>query len=140
MKLPPLSLSVWSLAVAFEARLQRELAPLGLSVAGFRLVGELMGAPDGLRTGELAQRLGVKPPSGTTLVARLVEAGVVTVADAPGDARGTRVRLAKDAPLGEGVQVLERIEKSLAKGLTRGQRHELAGALSAMASRLGSAS
>jgi DNA-binding MarR family transcriptional regulator len=137
MRPPPLSFAVWSLAVAFEARLQQELAPLGLSLAGFRLVGELLHAPEGLRTGELARRLGVKPPSVTTQVARLVEAGVVTLADAPGDARGTRVRLAKNAPLHEGLGVLERLDKRLGRGLSAAQRKALEATLHTMVSQLG---
>lgn len=132
LKLPGLATSVWTLAVAFEARLARELEPLDLSVAGLRLVGELLTAPDGLRTKELATRLGVKPPSVTTMVSRLVDAGVVTVEEDPADARGTRVCLAKNAPLQDGVEALRRLEKRLTKGLTAPRRRAVEVALATL--------
>lgn len=119
-----LSVRVWALAVAFEAQLAAELEPLGLSVSGFRLVGELTRAPEGLRTGELARRLGVKPPSVTTLVARLIELGVVEVTADPDDARGTRVRLTRNAPLRPGVEVFKRLDRRLTGKASARRRRE----------------
>ena len=59
-----LAARVWALGLAFEARLARELVALKLSVADFRLVGEVMVAPAGLRQSErwiLAQlRVGLR--------------------------------------------------------------------------------
>lgn len=108
-----LSLRVWALAQAFESHLARELAVHGLSIAGFRLIGELMLAPEGLRPGELARRLGVKPPSVTAMVAKLEAAGLVVTGLDPDDARGTRVRLAPNASLQTGLEVLERLDRAL---------------------------
>lgn len=125
LTLPRLAMSVWTLAVAFEARLATELEPLGISVAGFRLIGELLTTPDGLRTKELAKRLGVKPPSVTTMVSRLVDAGVVTLEEDPADARGTRVCLAKKAPLQDGVDVLRRVDQRLGKRLSAKQKQNI---------------
>ena len=52
-------LLLWQLAITFEAHLATELAGMGLTVASFRLIGEVMQASDGLRTEELARRLKV---------------------------------------------------------------------------------
>lgn len=131
-----LSVHAWAFAAAFEARLAEELSTLGLSVAGFRLVGELMRAPAGLRTGELARRLGVKPPSVTTVVARLVELGVVDAVGDPKDARATLVRLTDDAPLEPGLAVFERLDRRLLAGVSARRRRDLASALSTLLANL----
>ena len=141
MEAPPLldelvSLRVWALAEAFEARLARELAPLDLSVSGFRLVGELLAAPEGLRTGELARRVGVKPPSITAMVAKLVSTGVVVVVADPTDARATRVKLAPRAPLGRGLDVLARLDRALVGDATPTARRQLVRALDGLVARL----
>lgn len=137
---PPLesfvSLRVWSLCEAFEARLARELAPLDLSVSGFRLVGELLAAPEGLRTGELARRIGVKPPSITSMVARLVASGVVVVVADATDARATRIKLAPRAPLGRGLDVLARLDRALVGDATPTARRRLARTLDGLVARL----
>lgn len=117
-----LSLRVWSLSAAFERRLAAELDPLGLTVSAFRLVGELLGAPDGLRPGELARRLGVKPPSVTAAVQRLEAKGMVVRGPDPDDPRARRVRLAPEAPLRTGVDVLARLDEALGAALTPQQR------------------
>lgn len=130
------SLRVWALAEAFEARLARELAALDLSVSGFRLVGELLTAPAGLRTGELARRIGVKPPSVTTMVAKLEASGVVVVVPDPKDARGTRVKLAPRARLGRGLDVLARLDRALVGEASPAARKKLARTLDALVLRL----
>jgi hypothetical protein len=134
-----LSLQVWALAEAFRVRLEQELASLGLSASGFRLVGELMREPGGLRHGELARRLGVKPPSVSTMVARLEATGVVTTTSDPADARATRVCLAPGAPLGPGVEVLARLDSVLAGKDGRAARAETARLLAVLVERLGEA-
>ncbi|MBL8923267.1 MAG: MarR family transcriptional regulator [Myxococcaceae bacterium] len=135
-----LSLQVWALAEAFKARLEHDLAPLGLSASAFRLVGELMRAPGGLRHGELARRLGVKPPSVTAMVARLEAAGVVTTRSEPGDARATRVQLRSGAPLGPGVEVLRQLDQVLAGDDGRTARAELSRVVTVLLARLGEGS
>lgn len=108
-----LSPRLWALAEAFEARLREELAPLGVSTAAFRLVGELLREPRGLRLGALAKRLRVKPPSVTAMVARLQAAGVVVTEADPEDARAAVVRIAREAPLASGAAVFERLDRAL---------------------------
>lgn len=130
------SLRVWALAEAFHARLARELAPLDLSVSGFRLVGELLSAPDGLRTGELALRLGVKPPSVTTMVAKLAASGVVVVVGDDTDARASRVKLAPRAPLGRGLEVLTRLDRAMVGDASPTARRRLARTLDGLATSL----
>lgn len=132
-----LSLRVWALAEAFEARLGRELSQHGLSVAGFRLVGELMSSPAGLRHGELARRLRVKPPSVTAMVAKLQAAGLVTTVSDPGDARATRVTFAPGAPLGPGLEVLGRLDRALLGEGGRRSRSALERTLGRLTARLG---
>lgn len=134
------SVSAWAFAVAFEARLAEELRELDMTVSGFRLVGELMRAPQGLRTGDLARRLGIKPPSVTTMVARLVEAGIARVEADAADARATRVCLAKDAPLGGGIAIFERLDKKLFGKASTTRKRELADALGEMLANLGGVS
>ncbi|MBL8911150.1 MAG: hypothetical protein JNM17_10695 [Archangium sp.] len=73
------------------------------------------------------------------MVSNLVEARVVELADAPGDARGTRVRLAKHAPLHDGAEVLARLERRLTKGLGARQRKALETALNTLLTNLGEA-
>lgn len=107
------SLRVWALADAFNALLERELSAVGMTVASFRLIGELMREPAGLRLGELARRLRVKPPSVTAMVARLTEAGIVITTTDPDDARATRIKLAEGASLERGIEVLKRLDHVL---------------------------
>lgn len=113
---------LWALADAFETRLAAELERFGMSIAGFRLVGELMQAPDGLRQRELASRLRVKPPTVSAAVTRLQEQGLVERRRDPDDPRAWRVCLANDAPLSEGLAVLQRIESDLLRGLSPAAR------------------
>ncbi|MCA9634686.1 MAG: MarR family transcriptional regulator [Myxococcales bacterium] len=103
-------LRVWALWLRLEARLGRELAAFGLTIAEFRLIGELMQAPEGLRQGELARRLGVRPPTVSAAVARLERGGIVARVRDPDDPRAWRVSIAAGAPLVSGVDVLERLE------------------------------
>lgn len=111
------SVRLWAVAEAFQARLSAELVSLGLTVPAFRLVGEVMRSPGGLRPSELAKRLGVRAPTISAAVAKLEARGVVTREDDPDDPRAYRVCLAEGAPLLEGVEILERIDADLVEGL-----------------------
>jgi len=83
--------------------IQRVMRPYfqqyGLSQAQWAILRHLHraqteeGHTNGLRMGELGQRLLVQPPSVTTLVRRLVKAGLVAQATAPNDRRGFELRL-----------------------------------------------
>jgi MarR family transcriptional regulator for hemolysin len=54
------------------------------------------GRKNGLRMAEIGQRLCVQPPSVTTVVRRMVKAGLVTQSTAPNDRRGTQLRLSRN--------------------------------------------
>ncbi len=109
-------LELWGLSVLFEQRLALELAEFGMSVPAFRLLGELMGEPEGLRQAELARRLGVRPPTVSVAVAKLEAQGLVDRVVDPSDTRARLVRLSEGAPLGPGVAVLQRLEGVLLGG------------------------
>lgn len=129
-------MQVWVLADAFDRRLSAELASMGLSVAGFRLVGELLRAPEGLRVGTLAERLRVKAPTVSVMVDRFVAQGLVERVADPDDARATRVRLAKNAPLAEGIDVLERLDRALSDGVSAAEQARTIATLARLTARL----
>ena len=109
---------------------------MGLTVAGFRLVGELLGAPDGLRVGTLAERLRVKAPTVSGMVDRFEALGLVERIGDPDDARASRVRLAAQASLAEGLNVLDRIDRSLLDGVSAAERAGIAAHLARLTARL----
>ena len=129
-------LKLWSVVAAFERRLADELDSFGLSVAAFRLIGEVMREPEGVRQGELAHRLGVRPPTISAAVARLERDGLVSRSPDPEDPRARRVHLAPGAPLLPGVELLQRLESLLVDGLDDEARTGLDEALSHLADRL----
>lgn len=129
---------LWALQIAFQARLDGALAGLGLTSAGFRLVGELMGAPQGLSQRELAQRLGVKAPTVSVAVSRLEAAGVVNRVENREDPRSWSVRLAANAPLAHGVEVLERLERELIGPLSAKDRRGMLALLDRVTERMSS--
>lgn len=126
---------LWALQVAFQARLDAALARLGLTSAGFRLVGELMSAPQGLSQRELAQRLGVKAPTVSVAISRLEAAGVVRRVESL-DPRAWSVQLAPSAPLGAGVDVLEALERDLVGSLPAKDRRRLLDLLDRVGNRM----
>lgn len=130
------ALQLWALSDAFERRLAAELAPLGLSVTAFRLVGELLQAPDGLRVGVLAERLGVKAPSVSGMLDRFEQQGLVERFADPVDARATRVRLSPRAPLAPGHEVLAQLDRLLLSGCSSHEQTTLAEQLSQLTTRL----
>lgn len=117
-----LVLKLWALNLAFETRLGEDLRALDLTTAGFRLVGELMRAPEGLRQKELARCLGVRPPTVSAAVDRLERQGVLYRVRDADDPRAWRVHLSPDAPLGRGVALLLQLEQELFGGLCPGER------------------
>ncbi len=131
-----LAARVWALGLAFEARLARELVALKLSVADFRLIGEVMGAPAGLRQSELSRRLGVTAPTVSAAVSRLERAGVLRRRVDPDDPRAKRVYLSEAAPLEPGLEVLQRLDALLRAGLSAADRKRLPGLLDGLTGRL----
>jgi DNA-binding MarR family transcriptional regulator len=130
------AVKLWAVVAAFERRLSAELAGFGLSVAAFRLIGEVMREPDGVRQGELARRLGVKPPTVSIALAGLERDGMVVRFPDPADPRARLVCLAPDASLLGGVDVLGRIDAVLTDGLSEGDRVRLGEVLDTLADRL----
>ena len=120
--------ALWALMVSFESRLSAELVELGLTIPGFRLIGELMQAPGGLRQIELARRLGVTPPVVAVSIARLEESGTIYRVQDPTDPDARRVRLSEDATLLAGIDVLGRMENLLFDHLSD-EEHEQTQAL-----------
>jgi DNA-binding GntR family transcriptional regulator len=127
------------MALQFERRLAEELKPIGLSVAGFRLVGEVMRSEGGLRQAELAQRLGVRAPTVSAAVSRLEAKGVVVRTRDPDDPRAWRIRIAEAAPLRHGFDVLMRIEADLAGALSEPARARLVAQIDGLTERVGGA-
>ena len=116
---------LWALLDVFEQRLSKELSAMNLSVASFRLIGELMRSPGGLGQSELARRLGVRPPSVSTAVSKLEAAGIVERTPNPNDARAYVVRLCSQAPLDHGVELLATLERELVSDLSPDEREQL---------------
>ncbi len=128
--------ALWALFVSFERRLASELAELDVSVPNFRLIGEVMREPEGIRQGELARRLGVRPPTVSAAVARLEERGLVHRVQDPEDPRARRVCLSADASLLPGLDVLARMDAVLFGGMTTEERAQTRALIETLASRL----
>lgn len=77
-----------------EARLHRQLAPLGIKPRQARILDALDGM-EGASQVELARAFDVAPASMSTMTARLVAAGFITREADPGDPRSNRLRLSK---------------------------------------------
>lgn len=103
------------------------LSILGLHVGQERVLGELF-AEDGLRSGELACRLGVTAATATKMLSRMESAGLVERRADPEDARCGRVFLTgKGGRLQEPLKKLrEESEERLLGGLDEDERRELA--------------
>ena len=119
-------IKIWALSVAFERRLAADLAKLGLSVSSFRLIGELMREPNGVRQSELARRLGVRPPSVSSAVTRMEQDGLVIRVQDPRDPRARLVLLAPNASLLPGREILGVLEALLVRGRSESDREQLA--------------
>ncbi|MDG1478564.1 MAG: MarR family transcriptional regulator [Myxococcota bacterium] len=130
------SVRLWSLLVAFERRLAHELSDLGISVSGFRLIGEVSRSPDGVRQAELARRLGVRPPTVSAAVARLEAQGLVRRVPDPDDPRARRVLLADGVALRPGFDVLGRMDELLCGGMPESERQQTLAILDTLTQRL----
>ena len=120
---------LWELQLVFEGRLTQLLAEVGLTAAGFRLVGELMRAPEGMSQRVLAERLGVKASTVSVAITKLVADGVVERVEDPDDTRAWRIRLASRAPLGPGIKLFETLEAEAVGELSARDRKTLAALL-----------
>jgi len=99
------------------------LAEVGLHVGQEMVLIELW-ETDGLRGGELAERLGVEPPTVTRMLRRLEKCGLVERHQDPRDARSFRVYLTEEGrSLEEPVaRCWEKVEVKTFAGMSVGER------------------
>jgi DNA-binding MarR family transcriptional regulator len=122
------------------AALAPKLAAAGVSLADFRLVGALLGEPNGLSQRELSARLEVRPPTVSAAVDKLVAAGLLERLASPTDARAVSVRLAKDASrrgLGAALEHVEALEGQALQGFSVAEKKLLASLLERVVRNLG---
>ena len=99
------------------------LSEVGLHVGQEMVLTELWEC-DGLRGGELAERLGVEPPTVTKMLRRLERFGLVERRQEPRDARSFRVYLTEEGRSLEGpvARCWERVEEKTFAGMSVGER------------------
>ncbi len=99
------------------------LAKVGLHVGQEMVLIELW-ERDGQRGGELAERLGVEPPTITRMIRRLEKCGLMTRRQDPEDARSFRVYLTEEGrSLEEPVaRCWEQVEEQAFAGMSVGER------------------
>ncbi len=102
------------------------LADVGLHVGQEMVLIELW-REDGLRGGELAERLGVEPPTVTKMLRRLERCGLVSRRQDPEDARSFRVYLTEEGRSLEVpvVRCWEGVEEKSLRGLSVEERRTL---------------
>lgn len=111
---------------ANRASIGELLSGLGLHVGQEMVLIELL-SEDGLRSGELAARLGVEPPTATKMLGRLEGSGLVERRRDRDDARCGRVFLTEEGRSLEGplARVWEENEEKLLAGIGEEERREL---------------
>jgi DNA-binding MarR family transcriptional regulator len=111
---------------AHRASVGALLAPLGLHVGQEMVLNELW-REDGLRGGEVAERLRVEPPTMTRTLRRLEGCGLLERRQDPEDARSSRFYLTQRARnLREPVSELwDRVEERTVAGLSEREREDL---------------
>ena len=108
---------------AHRAQVGELLAEHGLHVGQEMVLVELW-QDDGLRGGELAERLGVEPPTVTKMLRRLEACGLVPRKVDPEDARSLRVYLTRQGRALEGpvLRCWERAEQTVLAGMNARDR------------------
>ncbi len=111
---------------AYRASVGELLSGLGLHVGQERVLAELF-REDGLRSGELACRLGIVAATATKMLSRMESSGLIERRADPDDARCGRILLTeKGKSLEEPLKKLrEENEARLLAGLDNGERREL---------------
>ncbi len=99
------------------------LSEVGLHVGQEMVLIELW-ERDGLRGGELAERLGVEPPTVTKMIRHLESCGLVERRQDPQDARSFRAYLTEEGRSLEGpvARCWERVEEKTFAGMSVGER------------------
>src|SRR3712207_6096514 len=102
------------------------LTEVGLHVGQEMVLIELW-EQDGLRGGELAERLGVEPPTVTKMLRRLETCGLVGRRQDSEDARSFRVYLTREGSSLEGsvARTWERVEEKAFAGMNVGEKRNL---------------
>jgi len=102
------------------------LAEVGLHVGQEMVLIELF-EEDGLRGGELAERLGVEPPTVTNMLRRLERCGLLERRRDPRDTRSFRIYLTGEGRALEGqlARCWERVEEKTLAGMSVGERKTL---------------
>jgi DNA-binding MarR family transcriptional regulator len=102
------------------------LAEVGLHVGQEMVLIELW-EQDGLRGGELADKLGVEPPTVTKMLRRLETCGLVERRQDSEDARSFRVYLTSEGSSLEGpvARCWERVEEKAFAGMSVGEKRNL---------------
>ena len=121
---------------AVESRLEAALEPVGLSLAKFGVLAQLISAGEPLPLGTLAERRACVRSNITQLVDRLEAEGLVRRSDDPKDRRSVRAELTDEgrARYQTGLKALARMEKELFEPLGNPQRDKLLELLAALRS------
>ncbi len=117
--------------------LSERLAAFDLTYPEFRIVGVLLGEPQGITQKALASKLGLDPSSVSVAIARLEKKGVVVRVRDQADLRNMRVRCAAQIPrFGEVMAAVSELEEQAMRGLAPEERTLLAGLLRRVAANL----
>lgn len=108
---------------AHRGNVGEQLSEVGLHPGQEMVLIELWES-DGLRGGELAERLGVEPPTVTKMLRRLERCGLVERCQDPQDARSFRAYLTDEGrSLEESLtRIWERVEERTFAGMSREER------------------
>lgn len=111
---------------AHRGNVGEALAPVGLHVGQEMVMIELW-EQDGLRGGELAEKLGVEPPTITKMIRRLEACGLVERRRDSEDARSFRVHLTDEGSSLEGsvTRCWDEVEEKAFAGMSVGERRNL---------------
>jgi MarR family transcriptional regulator, organic hydroperoxide resistance regulator len=126
----PVAYALVRLAKHLRAEFETRLAPLGVHAGQDRLMEEIW-REDGLRQGELIERLGLEPPTVTGILQRLEREGFISRRPDPERGRVQRVFLTEAGRKLERPvrKVWSEVEDDLLAGITVAERRELLGIL-----------
>jgi len=119
---------------SLERRLEESLEPLGLSLAKFGALAELVQAGEPIALGALADRCACVRSNITQLVDRLESDGLVVRSDDPHDRRSIRAGLTAEGRSrhAAGLRALERAEQDLLAQIPEHDREPLLRALASL--------
>lgn len=130
----PVMVSLLQAAHALEERLESALGDVGLSLAKYGVVSQLVRGGESLALSELATRQSCVRSNMTQLIDRLEADGLVRRVDDPSDRRSVRAAI---TPLGEeraaaGARVIKNVEDDFAASIPARDRAALARVLAAV--------